>query len=110
MIPAMGIMTVSDRLRIKLKTPPFQADGVMPTSPTISPTLVFTVSNIPDRLPSIPLMSNSLSHSVCLSSMLYIGDYLHYPKRPESSDTKVMPMRATPPTISCFMTWIWNRE
>ena len=57
------------------KTPPFHADGVCPTSPAISPTLVFTVSNIPDKFPVIPLIRSSFSHSVILSIMLCIGCY-----------------------------------
>ena len=49
MMPAMGTITVSERLRIMLKMLLFQAAGVMPTSPAISPTFVFRVSNIPVR-------------------------------------------------------------
>ena len=45
----------------------FQAAGVMPTSPAISPTFVFRVSNIPVRFEMIPSMSSSLNHSwICL--------------------------------------------
>ena len=32
----------------------------------------------------------------------------HYPNRPESSGTRVRPMRATPPpAMSCFMPWLF---
>ena len=40
------------------KTPLFHASGVCPLPPAISPTLVFTVSNMPDRFPVIPSMSS----------------------------------------------------
>ena len=47
---AMGTITVSERFRIMLKMLLFQAAGVMPTSPAISPTFVFRVSNIPGQV------------------------------------------------------------
>ena len=67
MMPAMGTMTVSDRPRIMLKMPPFQPAGVMPTSPAISPTFVFTVSKVPERLEMMPSISSSLNHSWIIS-------------------------------------------
>ena len=74
MMPAMGTITVSERLRIMLKMLLFQAAGVMPTSPAISPTFVFRVSNIPVRFEMIPSMSNSLNHSWIISNIK--GDHL----------------------------------
>ena len=70
----MGTITVSERLRIMLKMPLFQAAGVMPTSPAISPTFVFRVSNIPVRFEMIPSMSSSLNHSWIISNIK--GDHL----------------------------------
>ena len=67
MMPAIGTMTVSDRLRIMLKMPPFQPEGVMPTSPAISPTFAFTVSKVPERLEMMPSISTSLNHSWIIS-------------------------------------------
>ena len=52
----------------------FQAAGVMPTSPAISPTFVFRVSNIPVRFEMIPSMSSSLNHSWIISNIK--GDHL----------------------------------
>lgn len=69
MIPAMGRMTVSERLCIMEKILPFHVEGVMPTSPAISPTLVFTVSNIPDRLLMIPSIKSSRNHSLIMSNI-----------------------------------------
>ena len=73
-MPAMGTITVSERLRTILKMPLFHAEGVMPTSPAISPTLVFRVSNIPVRFEMIPSMSSSWNHS-CIASKIN-GDHL----------------------------------
>ena len=70
----MGTITVSERLRTMLKMPLFHAEGVMPTSPAISPTLVFRVSNIPVRFEMIPSMSSSWNHS-CIASKIN-GDQL----------------------------------
>ena len=70
----MGTITVSERLRTMLKMPLFHAEGVMPTSPAISPTFVFRVSNIPVRLDMIPSMSSSWNHS-CIASKIN-GDHL----------------------------------
>lgn len=50
-----------------LKMPPFQPTGVMPTSPAISPTFVFTVSKVPERLEMMPSISSSLNHSWIIS-------------------------------------------
>ena len=46
----------------------------MPTSPAISPTFVFRVSNIPVRFEMIPSMSSSLNHSWIISNIK--GDHL----------------------------------
>ena len=70
----MGTITVSERLRIMLKMLLFQAAGVMPTSPAISPTFVFRVSNIPVRFEMIPSMSSFLNHSWIISNIK--GDHL----------------------------------
>ena len=74
MMPAIGAITVSERLRIILKMLLFQVVGVMPTSPAISPTFVFRVSNIPVRFEMIPSMSSSLNHSWIISNIK--GDHL----------------------------------
>ena len=52
----------------------FQAAGVIPTSPAISPTFVFRVSNIPVKFEMIPSMSSSLNHSWIISNIK--GDHL----------------------------------
>ena len=70
--PAMGTMTVSERFWIMEKTPPFQPWGVFPTSPTISPTLVLTESNIPVKFPLMPSVSSPRSH---WSSLSRISDF-----------------------------------
>ena len=70
----MGTITVSERLRIMLKMLLFQVAGVMPTSPAISPTFVFRVSNITVRFEMIPSMSSSLNHSWIISNIK--GDHL----------------------------------
>ena len=117
---AMGTITVSERLRTMLKMPLFHAEGVMPTSPAISPTLVFRVSNIPVRFEMIPSMSSSWNHS-CIASKIN-GDHLlcgrprvpgppagftgkhQVESRPDSRGIRVRPMSATPPpAISCFI-------
>ena len=117
---AMGTMTVSERLRTMLKMPLFHAEGVMPTSPAISPTLVFRVSNIPVRFEMIPSMSSSWNHS-CIASKIN-GDHLlcgrprvpgppagvmgshQAESRPDSRGIRVRPMSATPPpAISCLI-------
>ena len=95
----------------------------MPTSPAISPTLVFRVSNIPVRFEMIPSMSSSWNHS-CIASKIN-GDHLlsgrprvpgppvgsagrhQAESRPDSRGIRVRPMRATPPpAMSCLMPWL----
>ena len=44
-----------------------QSAGVIPTSPAISPTFVFTVSKVPERLEMMPSISSSLNHSWIIS-------------------------------------------
>ncbi len=66
----MGMMTVSDTLRIMEKMPGEKLAGVMPTSVAISPTRELTESKTPVRLPMIPLIRSSLSHSAIASRIL----------------------------------------
>ena len=72
----MGRITVSERVCTILKMPLFHAWGVMPTWVEMSPTLSFTLSNIPLRLLRIPLTSSSFSQSVRASHTKPIGVYL----------------------------------
>ena len=93
----------------------------LPTSDAISPTLVFTVLKRPDRFPLIPSIRMPLIHSPIKSSIMCVSllprppssrrgaayclqmDSNDYPSSPDSSGTRVMPMRATPPpATSCF--------
>ena len=62
-IPAMGMMTVSDRLWIILKMVAFQPWGVCPIWPEIPATCWLTESNIPVRLLTIPSTRTPFSHS-----------------------------------------------
>ena len=64
---AMGSTTVSERLRSILKIPLFHACGVEPTSEAISPTLAFTLSNRPERLPVIPSIKMPFIHFSMIS-------------------------------------------
>ena len=70
MAAAMGTITVSDRFCSMEKMPPFQSCGVLPTSDAISPTLVLTVLNRPDRLPMIPSIRIPLIHSPIKSPIM----------------------------------------
>ena len=71
MAAAMGTITVSDRFCSMEKMPPFQSCGVLPTSDAISPTLVLTVLNRPDRLPMIPSIRIPLIHSPIKSPIMW---------------------------------------
>ena len=64
---AMGSTTVSERLRSILKMPLFHACGVEPTSEAISPTLAFTLSNRPERLPVMPSIKMPFIHFSMIS-------------------------------------------
>ena len=64
---AMGSTTVSERLRSILKIPLFHACGVEPTSEAISPTLAFTLSNRPERLPVMPSIKMPFIHFSMIS-------------------------------------------
>ena len=120
----MGTITVSERLRTMLKMPLFHAEGVIPTSPAISPTLVFRVSNIPVRF------ENDTVDEQFLEPLLYrvkdqrdhllsgrprgpgppVGSAGRHQaeSRPDSRGIRVRPMRATPPpAISCLMPWLF---
>lgn len=70
MIPAMGTITFSDSPRIIWYTPPFQPDGVCPTSAAIVPTFSLTSVNILVRLLSIHPISISLRACSIFSKML----------------------------------------
>ena len=72
MIPAIGMMTVSDRFLILLKIPAFHALGVWLTSPAIVPTFVFTSVNIPSRLDITQPCSISFMSSVIFSTIVFI--------------------------------------
>ena len=119
--PAIGTMTFSERLRIMLNMPAFHPAGVVPTCVAISPTSVLRCQtsrkgSIKSRLskcretnlqssaiskanPSFPAPSRVKRESAAGSVSLW-----HYPNRPESSGTRVRPIRATPPpAINCFM-------
>ena len=74
MAAAMGSTTVSDRFCSILKMPLFHACGVAPTSAAISPTLAFTLSNSPDRLPVMPSIRIPFIHSSMIS--LITGKHL----------------------------------
>ena len=63
----MGRTTVSERLRSILKIPLFHACGVEPTSEAISPTLAFTLSNRPERLPVMPSIKMPFIHFSMIS-------------------------------------------
>ena len=130
MAPAMGTITVSDRLCSILKMPLFHACGVRPTSAAISPTLAFTVSNSPDRLPVIPSMRMPFIHSSMISLSRVAPPFPRppglagrtrrrlvkgldrdkgrdQPSSPDSRGTRVTPIRATPPpATSCFMSFM----
>ena len=67
MAAAMGSTTVSERLRSILKMPLFHACGVEPTSEAISPTLAFTLSNRPERLPVMPSIKMPFIHFSMIS-------------------------------------------
>ena len=67
MAAAMGNTTVSERLRNILKIPLFHACGVEPTSEAISPTLAFTLSNRPERLPVMPSIKMPFIHFSMIS-------------------------------------------
>ena len=69
-------MTDSDTLRIMAKIPGEKFAGVIPTSAAISPTRELTESKTPVRLPMIPLIRSSLSHSVMVSRILLKLVYL----------------------------------
>ena len=61
--PAMGMITVSEMLRIRLKMPGEKPAGVIPTCVATSDTCWLTVSNIPEKLFMMPSMSIPLSQS-----------------------------------------------
>ena len=64
MTPAMGRMTVSDKVSIMLKMSAFQFCGVWPICPLICDTFSLTLSKRPVRLEIIPPASISFIHSV----------------------------------------------
>ena len=66
--PAMGSITLIERLRIILYMPLFHACGDVPTCAAISETRSFTESNIPVRLAIIPLVRISLIQSFIQSA------------------------------------------
>src|SRR5699024_7895843 len=72
MAAAMGTITVSDRDCSILKMPPFHSCGVVPTSEAISPTLVFTVLNRPERFPMMPSIKMPFSQSPMRSPIMRV--------------------------------------
>ena len=71
MMPAIGTMTFSERLRIMPKMLLFHACGEAPTVVAASATCVLMLSNSPVRLLTIPPTSSPFSHSVTLSQMKF---------------------------------------
>ena len=63
MIPATGMITVSDMFLIIENTPGEKSAGVVPTCDEICPTCAFTASNRPDRLSMHAAARMFLSHS-----------------------------------------------
>ena len=63
----MAVTKTHPRLRIILNMPAFHPAGVVPTCVAISPTSVFTLSNSPERLESIPSvkMPRNQSSIIC---------------------------------------------
>ena len=72
-IPAIGITTLSLKLRIMEKTPAFHAAGVVPTFAATSPTSLLIWSNIPSRLPIMQSRRMPLIQSVIMSRMFSIS-------------------------------------
>ena len=72
--PATGSTTFCERVWTMLKMLAFHAWGVLPTWEAMSPTFSFTLSNIPDRLPMMPLIKIPFSHSAMGSNRKPIWD------------------------------------
>ena len=68
-IPAMGTITVSDRLWIMEKIPLFHSCGVWPTCAAMSPVFALMSENIVVRLELMVLISTSFSQVSMASKM-----------------------------------------
>jgi len=71
-IPAIGTMTLSDKLFIIEKMPLFQSWGVLPTSAAMVPTFVLTSVNMVSRLDVIHPVRSSFMNSVIFSIIPFI--------------------------------------
>ncbi|CRH94567.1 Uncharacterised protein [Chlamydia trachomatis] len=101
--PAIGIMTLSLILLIKLNTSEFHPIGVFPISVATAPTLSLMSINIDSRFAWIPPRRSSLKNSSILSKIPNIG-YSPYFNTFESNGISFKPIRTMPPpAINCFM-------
>ena len=102
-IPAMGIITLSDRVFIMSKIPEFQVLGVLLTSPAIVPTLSLTSVNMVSKLVSTHPCNSSFMNSVILSMI----PPMNYENSVVSCGITVCAtIMMPPPLISCFMSFM----